>query len=222
MAGLSAARVLADAGRPVRVIEARDRIGGRVYTNRDWGLPLELGASWIHGTTGNPLTELAQQVRAQLVTTDYKRSKLVVDPQLQPLDYDPKPWKAFVEKARDQMDGGSLGAAVNAAATNGQLSPSDRAQLAFYVATEIEQEFAANTDQLSANTFDKGEFTSGDQDVITSGYDGPAASTRHWAADRAEYASNRDQSARQLPLLCRPETSRSRDPLRSSLFHSGY
>jgi monoamine oxidase len=171
MAGLSAARVLADAGRPVRVIEARDRIGGRVYTNRDWGLPLELGASWIHGTTGNPLMELAQQAQAQLFTTDYKRSKLVVDPQLQPLDYDPKPWKTLVEKARDQVDGGSLGAAVDAAATNGQLSPSDRAQLAFYVATEIEQEFAADADQLSATTFDKGEFTSGDQDVITSGYD---------------------------------------------------
>jgi monoamine oxidase len=35
MAGLSAARSLADAGWPVRVVEACDRIGGRVYTNRD-------------------------------------------------------------------------------------------------------------------------------------------------------------------------------------------
>lgn len=56
MAGLSAARSLADAGWRVRVIEARDRIGGRVYTNRDWGVPLEMGASWIHGTTDNPGT----------------------------------------------------------------------------------------------------------------------------------------------------------------------
>lgn len=70
MAGLSAARSLADAGRPVRVIEARDRIGGRVCTDRAWGTPLELGASWIHGTTDNPLTGLAQRARAQLVSTD--------------------------------------------------------------------------------------------------------------------------------------------------------
>jgi hypothetical protein len=34
MAGLSAARSLTDAGWPVCVIEARDRIGGRVYTSR--------------------------------------------------------------------------------------------------------------------------------------------------------------------------------------------
>jgi monoamine oxidase len=172
MAGLSAARVLADAQWPVRVLEARDRIGGRVHTNRDWGVPLEMGASWIHGTTGNPLTELAQKARAQLVPTDYHGwAKLAVDPQLQPLDYHPKPWRNFVEQARDRVDGGSLGAAVNAAATSEELSASDRAQLAFYVATQIENEYAANADQLSATTFDKGDYIRGDQDVVTSGYD---------------------------------------------------
>ncbi|OBJ65404.1 hypothetical protein A5626_13025 [Mycobacterium marseillense] len=49
LAGLSAARTLADAGRAVRVLEARDRIGGRVCTDRGWGVPLELGASVSSG-----------------------------------------------------------------------------------------------------------------------------------------------------------------------------
>src|SRR6185312_17299947 len=81
MAGLGAARSLADAGWPVRVIEARDRIGGRVCTNRDWGVPLDMGASWIHGTTGNPLTELAQQAGVRTVPTAYYDStRLAVDP----------------------------------------------------------------------------------------------------------------------------------------------
>jgi monoamine oxidase len=172
VAGLSAARSLADAGWPVRVIEARDRIGGRVYTNRDWDVPLEMGASWIHGTTDNPLTELAQQAQAQLVPTDYYGwAKLAVDPRLQPLDYDPKIWRRFVERACDQLGGGSLGAAVNAAANSQELSNSERAQLAFYLTTEIENEYAANADQLSATTFDKGEYAAGDQEVVTSGYD---------------------------------------------------
>jgi monoamine oxidase len=170
MAGLSAARSLADAGWPVRVIEARDRIGGRVYTNRDWGVPLEMGASWIHGTTDNPLTELAQRVQAQLLPTAYGSGKVVVDAQLQ-LDYDPKPWRKLVYQARDEVDGGSLGAAVNAAATRQALSAPDRAQLAFYLITEIENEYAANADQLSATTFDKGDYTGGDQDIVASGYD---------------------------------------------------
>jgi renalase len=52
MAGLSAARDLVDAGRNVIVLEARDRIGGRVYTNRTIaGVPVELGAEFIHGDT---------------------------------------------------------------------------------------------------------------------------------------------------------------------------
>ena len=172
MAGLSAARTLADAGWPVRVIEARDRIGGRVCTNRDWGAPLEMGASWIHGTSDNPLMELAHQAQAQLVPTDYYGwAKLAVDPQLGPLDYDSKTWRKFVERARDHVDGGSLGAAVSAAASSADLSDSDRAQLAFYLTTEIEDEYATDANQLSANTFDKGEYAGGEQDVVTSGYD---------------------------------------------------
>ncbi|WP_420715901.1 flavin monoamine oxidase family protein [Mycobacterium sp. 663a-19] len=170
MAGLAAARALADAGWPVRVIEARARIGGRVDTNRDWGTPLEMGASWIHGTTDNPLMDLAQRARAQLVPTDYHGwAKLAVDPRLPPLDYRPGRWGEFVERARDRVDGGSLRAAVDAAAAG--LSDSDCAQLNFYIASEIEDEYAAGADQLSAKTFDMGEYAGGDQEVITSGYD---------------------------------------------------
>lgn len=172
MAGLSAARSLADAGWPVRVIEARDRIGGRVHTDRSWGAPLEMGASWIHGTVDNPLMKLAREAQAQLATTDYYSwAKLVVDPKISPLDYDPTLWRAFVERARFQVDGGSLAAAVDAAVGGEALSTSDRAQLAFYLTTEIENEFAADANQLSAITFDEGDYTGGDQVVVTNGYD---------------------------------------------------
>lgn len=172
MAGLSAARSLADAGRSVRVIEARDRIGGRVCTDRGWGVPLELGASWIHGTTDNPLTELARRVGAQLVTTDYYGwAELVADPALRPVNYSSTTWRTFVERARGQGGAGSLGAAVRAAAAAAKLSPADRAQLAFYLTTEVEDEYAADADQLSATTFDKGDDAGGDQDAITNGYD---------------------------------------------------
>ncbi len=52
MAGLAAARDLVDAGRDVIVLEARDRTGGRVYTNRMIAdVPVEFGAEFIHGDT---------------------------------------------------------------------------------------------------------------------------------------------------------------------------
>src|SRR5262245_53634198 len=52
-AGLAAAQTLSDAGRTVLVLEARNRIGGRVWTRRRRGdpLPLELGAEFVHGAS---------------------------------------------------------------------------------------------------------------------------------------------------------------------------
>lgn len=51
VAGLAAAVELAHAGLKVVIIEARDRIGGRVFTRRDAvsNAPVELGAEFIHG-----------------------------------------------------------------------------------------------------------------------------------------------------------------------------
>jgi monoamine oxidase len=56
VAGLAAARELRRRGLAVVVLEARDRIGGRIYTVRDPRLPLpvELGAEFVHGAA--PLT----------------------------------------------------------------------------------------------------------------------------------------------------------------------
>ncbi|MFZ1680237.1 MAG: NAD(P)/FAD-dependent oxidoreductase [Rhizobiaceae bacterium] len=59
IAGLAAARRLADAGLTVTLFEARDRIGGRVFTDTALGFPAEIGANWIHGDRGNPLVKLA-------------------------------------------------------------------------------------------------------------------------------------------------------------------
>ena len=50
-AGLAAAATLSESGKRVCVIEARDRIGGRIFTltEPDASIPLELGAEFIHG-----------------------------------------------------------------------------------------------------------------------------------------------------------------------------
>lgn len=61
ISGLAAARKLQDAGYPVTVLEAQDRVGGRLRSNRDLGIAFDEGASWIHGTSGNPITDLAQK-----------------------------------------------------------------------------------------------------------------------------------------------------------------
>lgn len=51
MAGLTAARDLVKVGEQVTVLEARERAGGRVYTNRSFAShPVEFGAELIHGS----------------------------------------------------------------------------------------------------------------------------------------------------------------------------
>lgn len=52
IAGLTAAHELHLAGEVVTVLEARDRVGGRVWTDRTFaGIPVEFGAEFIHGDT---------------------------------------------------------------------------------------------------------------------------------------------------------------------------
>jgi monoamine oxidase len=66
-AGLAAARDLGRAGREVIVLEARDRIGGRVFTDRDTDspVPIELGAEFVHGKAPE-LWQIATAANLQL------------------------------------------------------------------------------------------------------------------------------------------------------------
>jgi monoamine oxidase len=71
IAGLAAARQLQFSNFQVTVLEARNRIGGRIYTNKNFGFPVDLGASWIHGIDKNPLTKLAQEFQVVIQYTDF-------------------------------------------------------------------------------------------------------------------------------------------------------
>jgi polyamine oxidase len=79
MSGLAAARKLLEAGYRVTVLEARERIGGRIYTDDSLGAPIDLGAAWIHGSTKNPITELASEAGAFSVATDWDSLELYSD-----------------------------------------------------------------------------------------------------------------------------------------------
>ena len=62
-AGIGAVRRLAEDGRHrVVLLEARDRVGGRVHTVTPTGFALDRGAEWLHSADRNPLSPIAQSL----------------------------------------------------------------------------------------------------------------------------------------------------------------
>ncbi len=70
ISGLAAAKKLKDKGFTVIVLEAQEKIGGRLRTDRSMVFAFDEGASWIHGPNGNPITKLASQAGANTYLTD--------------------------------------------------------------------------------------------------------------------------------------------------------
>ncbi|UOQ55940.1 FAD-dependent oxidoreductase [Leucobacter allii] len=76
VAGLTAARLLAGAGaQRVLVLEARERVGGRTWSERADGVTTDVGASWIHGIDDNPLAGVTKRFgmrRAEFTVGSYQ------------------------------------------------------------------------------------------------------------------------------------------------------
>lgn len=76
IAGLAAADSLRRAGVDCVVLEGRERIGGRIWTDRALGDAVDLGAALIHRHKGNPISRLARSSCARLFETDFTNEAL--------------------------------------------------------------------------------------------------------------------------------------------------
>ena len=174
-AGLAAAADLR-ATHAVTVLEARDRTGGRVWTDRSLGYPVELGASWIHGADGNPLAGLARDAGVPTVTMAYDDA-VSFDADGDAVDVtDAEALTARVlEDAAaggEERDGDvALATLVDAAMDDRGLSDEQREAVDRTLVTEVEGEFAADTSELSGWWWDEGRPFGGGDLVVTGGYD---------------------------------------------------
>ena len=76
IAGLSAATRLTEFGASVTVYEASSRVGGRIRTHWTGGVPVEMGATWVHGLRRNPIVPLDRDAGLTFLRCDYEMATL--------------------------------------------------------------------------------------------------------------------------------------------------
>ena len=179
MAGLAAARKLRDAGKDVIVLEARDRIGGRLYTHANWsGVKIDLGATWIHGAGDkNPIARLAHEVGARLTTTsldngetfDTDGTKLgaAATAHIESLQASIKNVLAKAQKADSDI---SVHDAVRSGMNYANRPAADQSRIDFLVNTTIEHEYGGEAKRLSTFWYDSGAEYAGNESLFLDGY----------------------------------------------------
>jgi monoamine oxidase/CRP-like cAMP-binding protein len=185
ISGLTAARALADRGYPVEVFEARHRVGGRLHTVDG----IDHGAHWIHGTEGNPLTDLARRLSLPTMfvggDTTYVggwEHILLIGPDGTPLTHAEKLRSILLtDRIHDAVEdwrrqcaahGGvdrSLAAVTTAALERLVGDGVDRDLVDWHMQLMAREDWAAGADRLSALAWDDGHEVFGYGDSIVMG-----------------------------------------------------
>ncbi len=185
IAGVAAAATLRAAGKTVRILEARNRIGGRMWSWRQWGVPVELGANWIETSKGNPLVELAKEAGVATHADPEDADELFIDTvagrslsesEAEELyDQIESMLDALIDAAeeRDPDQDASLRDALNNLPAYEKLDDNRRRLIESVLTQVVNDEYGVETDKLSWLGYDAGEaaYSGGNQFVI-GGYDG--------------------------------------------------
>lgn len=176
IAGLNAAQLMQKQGFEVTVLESRNRIGGRLWSDHSLGnATVDLGASWIHGIRFNPIHSLAQQHNIPLIEWDYDNSSF----------YDTEGNENPALAAKIETLVNTLGSSalsgnsssstidevVEQARVDERLEDYTESQVNYVISSYIESEYAGPSDKLSAHALEEGSAFGGAEVIFPQGYD---------------------------------------------------
>lgn len=112
-AGLSAARILSQAGKSICIVEARNRIGGRIHTIKGEGfsIPVEAGAEFMHGEL--PLTKALMKEANVKYRAGEGKTWNVYDNQLSEDDLFHDDWDILLERLQQLEQDMTMGDFLN-------------------------------------------------------------------------------------------------------------
>ncbi len=123
-AGLTAAKELMANGVSVLVLEARDRIGGRAFTETSMGVPWDHGCSWLHSSNINPWVAYAKKNGFDVFPDRFPRE--VYDGTRRLNGAETAGYRAVTERMRRELDkAGSRGLDIPAEAAMTQETLAD-------------------------------------------------------------------------------------------------
>ena len=104
-AGISAAKTLSEAGiTDLLILEATDRIGGRMHKKNFSGINVEIGANWVEGVNGgkmNPIWPIVNEtLKLRNFLTDFS-----VATNIYKEEYIPTPFRSNKIKVKYSLNG---------------------------------------------------------------------------------------------------------------------
>jgi monoamine oxidase len=178
VSGLAAAKYLKENGVNALVLEGRNRIGGRIWTDNALGAKLDLGAAWIHGINQNPIKLLADKNNIVTLKTDFEALSLydsngqaLASAQSEEIMTTYRKVRNFMRQEKQDADETrSLESAYQKALAEFAPSGVTLRGVNWNVSSNIEMSLAANLSELSLRFWDEDEEFGGDEVVFPGGY----------------------------------------------------
>lgn len=171
ISGLAAAKKLKEQGFNVVVLEAQNKVGGRLRTNKTLGIAFDEGASWIHGTNGNPITTLALQagMNSAFTNDDSRISFDIGGIVRNSTTYDTAETELYTI-LNSMMKSGNANQSFETVFTNLYPTKANDRLWKFLLSTYVTFD-TGDLDKLSSTLYDEGEEFEGEERIATNGYD---------------------------------------------------